>query len=124
MLPLHLRRGFGGQHHIEDEIDNNEPPPPYSESSSRSKSELELEEGGFFPSIWDVLKVRFILQWKLKKLVPPELVDSIIDAAEYWPSTKNVMDGQRTVRFDRDQVLLKTVPLCFERKVCLFSVER
>ncbi|KAJ5600011.1 hypothetical protein N7450_001078 [Penicillium hetheringtonii] len=102
MLPLHLRRGFGGQHHIENEIDNNEPP-PLTPSQAR-----------------DLNQIRFILQWKLKKLVPPELVDSIIDAAEYWPSTKNVMDGQRTVRFDRDQVLLKTVPLCFERK----SLER
>ena len=116
MLPFRLRRGFGGQSHIENENDNNGPPPPYSESDSISK--LKTEEEEFFPSIWDVLKVRYILQWKLKKLVPPELVDSIIDAAEYWPSIINVMDGKRTVKFDRDQVLLKTVPLCFERKVC------
>lgn len=50
-------------------------------------------------------------------------MDEIIDAAEYWPSTTATMTlpekkTQRAIRKDRDQVLLKTVPLCFDRKVC------
>lgn len=55
--------------------------------------------------------------------MPVEIVDEIIDAAEYWPSTTTMMappekHEQRMIRKDRDQVLLKTVPLCFDRKVC------
>lgn len=75
---------------------------------------------GYFPSIWDVLKVRYLLQWKLSEGFPAELVDEIIDAAEYWPSTEHHMveeNERRTILTDQDQVLLKTVPLCYSRKV-------
>lgn len=122
MLPLRLRRGlFRLPNRNPDENnqnnDNNDPSDLQTKSNSLSQPDPDTEN--FFPTLWDVLKVRYTLQWKLKKLVPPELVDAIIDEAEYWPSTKHVMEGQRRILWDRDQVLFKTVPLCFERKVCL-----
>jgi hypothetical protein len=121
MLPLRLRRGlFGLSNRNPDENnqnnENNDSSGEQPQPSSLSKPDPDTEN--FFPTLWDVLKVRYILQWKLKKLVPPELVDSIIDQAEYWPSMKHVMEGQRRIPWDRDQVLFKTVPLCFDRKVC------
>ncbi|KAJ5663820.1 hypothetical protein N7507_004551 [Penicillium longicatenatum] len=83
-----------------------------------STSEID-PEAGYFPSIWDVFKVRYLLQWKLSEGFPAELVDEIIDAAEYWPSTEHHMAKEnecRIIRNDQDQVLLKTVPLCYSRK--------
>ncbi|KAJ5554442.1 hypothetical protein N7513_004401 [Penicillium frequentans] len=74
---------------------------------------------GYFPSVWDVLKVKYLLQWKLSEGFPAELVDEIIDAAEYWPSTEHHMveeTERRVILNDQDQVLLKTVPLCYSRK--------
>ncbi|KAJ5915410.1 hypothetical protein N7466_011343 [Penicillium verhagenii] len=81
--------------------------------------ETDPEAGWHFPDIWDVFRVRYLLQWKLSEGFPAELVDQIIDAAEYWPSTEHHMveeANSRIVRNDRDQVLLKTVPLCYSRK--------
>lgn len=129
MIPLHLRRHlFGLQNRNNENNENNDNDNNDNSSTSQSgagsnqHSNPDPEENNFFPSLWDVLKVRYILQWKLKKIVPPELVDAIIDEAEYWPSTRHVMDGRRTIQWDRDQVLFKTVPLCFDRKVCLVPV--
>ncbi|KAJ5975264.1 hypothetical protein N7481_008971 [Penicillium waksmanii] len=121
MLPLRLRRGlFGRSNRNPDENnqnnDNNDNDSSGEQPQSSSLSKPDPDTENFFPTLWDVLKVRYILQWKLKKLVPPELVDAIIDQAEYWPSTKHVMEGQRRILWDRDQVLFKTVPLCFDRK--------
>ncbi|CAG7919217.1 unnamed protein product [Penicillium olsonii] len=73
-------------------------------------SASDPESAVFNPKLMDVLKVRFLLQWKLTVGLPEELVDMIVDAAEYWPSTEHVIDEQRTIHKDCDQVLLKTVP--------------
>ncbi|KAF7713887.1 Uncharacterized protein PECH_006742 [Penicillium ucsense] len=79
----------------------------------------ESEDQESRPDAWDVLQVRALLQWRLG--VPVEIVDQIIDTAEYWPSTTVKMTipqdrSHRHIRKDRDQVLLKTIPLCFDRK--------
>lgn len=73
----------------------------------------------FNPNLVDVLNVRDLLQWKIPRGLPEELVDMIIDAAEYWPSIEQKMQDQRIIQKDCDQVLLKTVPLCYDRNVCL-----
>lgn len=116
MLPFRFRRHLFG-------IDN----PPDSENSesaasSTRKPETSPQDHTFYPSLWDVLKVRYLLQWKACKAgLPAELVDAIVDAAEYWPSAVREMEGgARIISTDRDQVLLKTVPLCYDRKVCNF----
>lgn len=86
---------------------------------SRSDEDLPgLGPEEFNPSLWDVLKVRYLLQWKLTVGLPEELVDMIIDAAEYWPSIEQKLQGHRIIQKDCDQVLLKTVPLCYDRNVC------
>lgn len=73
----------------------------------------------FNPTLVDVLNVRHVLQWKLPRGLPEELVDMIVDAAEYWPSIEQKMQDQRVVHKDCDQVLLKTVPFCYDRNVYL-----
>ncbi|CAG8921077.1 unnamed protein product [Penicillium salamii] len=92
-----------------------------NESESDDSIDTTSESGNviFNPGLMDVLKVRFLLQWKLTTGVPEELVDMIIDAAEYWPSIEHTIDEQRTIHKDCDQVLLKTVPLCYDRNACL-----
>jgi hypothetical protein len=65
--------------------------------------------------VWDVLKVRYILRHKVVLPLPEELVDWIIDEAEYWASTEVSMRDKRLIHKDRDQVILKTVPLCYDR---------
>ncbi|KAJ5082040.1 hypothetical protein N7532_011083 [Penicillium argentinense] len=114
-LPFRLRRGLFGANRDEE---NNSDDGSSSSSQPEQSTEKEVAKD-FFPSLWDVLKVRYLLQWKIRKGLPPELVDAVIDAAEYWPSTVHEMEGKRRVMCDRDQVLLKTVPLCYDRKVCL-----
>ncbi|CAI7665053.1 unnamed protein product [Penicillium bialowiezense] len=86
-----------------------------SDGSVESLPESNSRPVTFNPKLMDVLKVRFLLQWKLPTGLPEELVDMIIDAAEYWPSTEHIIDEHRTIHKDRDQVLLKTVPLCYDR---------
>ncbi|GLI80611.1 hypothetical protein PoHVEF18_008966 [Penicillium ochrochloron] len=83
------------------------------------QADIKEEAPEHLLSAWDALRVRGFLQWRLG--VPVEIVDQIIDTAEYWPSTTATMappeEGtHRIIRKDRDQVLLKTVPLCYDRK--------
>lgn len=113
MIPARLRRLFSNdQSNDRNEDACTRQPEPLSDAAT------------FYPNLWDVLKTRYILQWKaFQQSLPAELVDAIIDAAEYWPSTERRMEGIRRVANDRDQVLLKTVPLCYDRKVC-FSLPR
>ncbi|KAJ5092179.1 hypothetical protein NUU61_007049 [Penicillium alfredii] len=102
-----------------------EPTPPRDISPSSTSSDSDDASDGvpetqpepFFPALWDVLKVRYLLQWKVPNGLPKELVDLIVDAAEYWPSWEQSMEGERHVQKDQDQVLLKTVPLCYDRQV-------
>ncbi|KAJ5247013.1 hypothetical protein N7468_001996, partial [Penicillium chermesinum] len=87
----------------------------------RTKTRNEVFSG----SAWDALKVRHILRRKVGKGLPNELVDKIMDAAEYWASEMAYMavmpersrQGNRViVRQDHDMVVLKTVPLCFTKQ--------
>ncbi|PYH99501.1 hypothetical protein BO71DRAFT_479426 [Aspergillus ellipticus CBS 707.79] len=95
---------------------------PNDESSSPSGENTQAafeEETPYYPGFWDVLKVRYLLhhiwQWTRDsdELLPVEIVDMIMDAAEYWASTENVLEGQTVIRKDQDQMLLTTVPLCY-----------
>lgn len=113
MLPFHLRNRWFGRGGDSDSTDSGSAAP-----SSRIPSS-DPDDLTYYPSLWDVLKVRYLLQWKASKEgLPTELVDAIIDAAEYWPSTVRHMEGgRRIISTDRDQVLLKTVPLCYDPSV-------
>lgn len=119
-LPFRLRRAlFSGDDEslAEDADTSSRQPEPEMEPKPESNSEVRTPE--YFPGLWDVLRVRYMLQWKISHGLPVELVDVIVDAAEYWPSIECRMQGEKTtVVTDRDQVLVKTVPLCYDRKVC------
>lgn len=96
-----------------------------SESDEQPENIPEPGPAIFSPSMMEVLKVRYLLQWKLTTGLPEELIDLIIDAADYWPSTEYTMKEKRIIHKDHDQVLLKTVPLCYDRQVCLlFQISR
>lgn len=85
----------------------------------------EPEPEPFYPNISDVLKTRHVLRWKIREEgLPMEIVDMIIDAAEYWPSTKVSLGKRVVIRQDRDQELVRTVPLCFDEEVCLIYIPR
>lgn len=77
----------------------------------------------FYPNILDVLRVRHLLRWKvIPHGLPTEIVDLIIDAAEYWPSTVTSMEKETVIRQDRDQELVRTLPLCFDEKVSRYPL--
>lgn len=51
------------------------------------------------PTVLDVIVVKEMLQKALK--LPPEIVDSIVDLAEYWPHTTTEIDYSRRPRLMR-----------------------
>ncbi|KAJ6139445.1 hypothetical protein N7471_005931 [Penicillium samsonianum] len=110
MLPFGVRPGNQRRSHRQSSADTN--------GTDSDGSEKCLPDPGpqvFNPNLVDVLNVRDLLQWKIPRGLPEELVDMIIDAAEYWPSIEQKMQDQRIIQKDCDQVLLKTVPLCYDR---------
>ncbi|KAJ5817915.1 hypothetical protein N7447_007923 [Penicillium robsamsonii] len=86
-----------------------------TESEGSDECIPDPEPQVFNPSLEDVLNVRHLFQWKLPHGLPEELIDMIVDTAEYWPSVEQKMQYQRIIQKDCDQVLLKTVPLCYDR---------
>ncbi|EPS25986.1 hypothetical protein PDE_00922 [Penicillium oxalicum 114-2] len=112
LLPHGARRALG---QLRQPTGNEDQENTSNDESSKSENQE------FKPNTWDVLQVRALLQWRLG--LPVEIIDQIVDTAEYWPSTTvqmKVPEGRsyRHISKDRDQVLVKTVPLCFDRKVC------
>ncbi|OXV08955.1 hypothetical protein Egran_03283 [Elaphomyces granulatus] len=71
----------------------------------------------YYPSIGDVLKTRAILH-QLANCngvgIPIELVDMIIDEAEYWPSILTEMPRSISIMKDNDRQCLLTPPLCYD----------
>lgn len=95
--------------------------PPKLRGSGRSADEPPAPPIGpepFHPSLDYVLKTRYILQYKVihGKGLPLEIVDLIIDEAEYWPSVEVKMDKRAVIRQDADRSLVRTLPLCYDEK--------
>ncbi|KAL3465372.1 hypothetical protein BJX64DRAFT_285631 [Aspergillus heterothallicus] len=79
------------------------------------ESDGAVPEDEFYPALFDVLKFRHILLWKIRpEGLPAEVVDMIVDAAEYWPSVEFTMGERRVIRKDVDEALLFTTPLCYD----------
>lgn len=99
-------------------------PSPDSNTTGRDPDDAEDKEPQpFYPSIFEVFKVRYLLQWKIvADGIPPEMVDLIVDAAEYWPSREESMGERTVIRKDTDRELLRTGPLCAER-VCKTTLD-
>ncbi|KAA8642230.1 uncharacterized protein ATNIH1004_011171 [Aspergillus tanneri] len=92
---------------------NDEPPPNEGESNTTDEESQEPH----YPTLYDVLKTRHLLRWKVvPEGLPLEIVDLIVDAAEYWASVESKMNGHRVIRQDGDQVLVRTGPLCYDEK--------
>ncbi|KAF9894237.1 hypothetical protein FE257_007739 [Aspergillus nanangensis] len=94
------------------------PPAEGSESPSNGEEQHAGSSDGrqiFYPDINEVLKVRYILRWKIvAEGLPLEIVDMMMDAAEYWASAEVTLEGRKIIRQDRDQVLVRTWPLCYD----------
>ncbi|KAJ9242569.1 hypothetical protein DTO280E4_3776 [Paecilomyces variotii] len=88
-----------------------------SEQGTESEQEAESEPEIFYPSLRDAIEVRGILRLGLvPEGLPTEIVDLIIDTAEYWPSVEAKLSGPTIVRQDADRELLRTPPLCLEKQ--------
>lgn len=108
MLPHINPRRFAPRVGLPDQ--GNQPP-------NDEQTDDQGAEDQFYPDIFHVLKVRHILLWKIKSDgLPAEVVDMIIDAAEYWPSSEFTLQQRITIQKDVDQAVLSTSPLCFDEK--------
>ncbi|KAL4902532.1 hypothetical protein BDW74DRAFT_60307 [Aspergillus multicolor] len=102
------RRPYIGRHPLR-------PAPTQRNDPPEEDPEYQQLENQFYPSIFDVLKVRHLLLWRIKpEGLPAEVVDMIVDAAEYWASTKVKLDASRRIQKDVDQAVLSTSPLCYD----------
>ncbi|KAE8351224.1 hypothetical protein BDV28DRAFT_158937 [Aspergillus coremiiformis] len=99
---------------------NDEPGSPSDMGNQNSASDDGHEPSSsapFYPGIYDVLKVRYLLRWKIiREGLPVEIVDLIVDEAEYWPSIEAALNEKRIIHQDGDQVLARTAPLCYDPK--------
>jgi hypothetical protein len=97
--------------------------PPFNDSDDTNSSSREPAQDTasdiFYPGVFDVFKVRHILRWKvISEGLPMEIVDMIMETAEYWPSIEARMDARTIIRQDHDRELLRTAPLCYDEAVC------
>ncbi|KAL1990282.1 hypothetical protein VTN49DRAFT_6121 [Thermomyces lanuginosus] len=76
------------------------------------------DDDTFYPSLDQVQEVREILRHIRKgkeELVPDEVVDMILDEAEYWPSISATLHpAPIDISQDRDKECLRTAPLCID----------
>ena len=87
-------------------------------NDSKNNANDDNEPDAYYPGLFDVFKTRYLLQWKVvADGLPAEIVDLILDEAEYWASTETKMQRQTVIVSDHDRELLRTGPLCYE-KVC------
>lgn len=88
-------------------------------ATSADDADVSPDNNQYYPSLEDVLKTRYILSWKIvPEGLPSEIVDMIVDAAEYWPSTVTRLQKKMVVHQDRDAVVVVTQPLCYDETVC------
>lgn len=98
----------------------------------QSNTQPEKRNETFYPSLCDVLCVRNILEHlrfggasqregkgndgpkdAAAARLPAELIDMIIDQAEYWPSIETSIDEPIVINQDEDAELLRTRGLCY-----------
>ncbi|KAK3362590.1 hypothetical protein B0T25DRAFT_524686 [Lasiosphaeria hispida] len=88
-------------------------------SSETAASTHQDSADTYEPSVLDVLIVKAMLNKSL--LLPPEIVDNIVDQAEYWPHTtaEFTSNGDYSIRGgshgSENELLLRSVPLGFPR---------
>ncbi|KAJ4416131.1 hypothetical protein N0V85_002399 [Neurospora sp. IMI 360204] len=87
----------------------------------QDQDDIDRSANPYLPTAMEVIIVRAMLEKALQ--LPPEIINSIIDHAEYWPHTSTVIDysnlpdGQKVVpggEPERENAfLLRTLPLGF-----------
>jgi hypothetical protein len=115
--PLELRRGRGS---VLPTV------PANTDSKISSSSRPSPSDGPFYPSMEEVLQVRDILRRVGPRDIglPDEVVDMIVDDAEYWPSVETKLENTPfLIGQDGDRECLRTAPLCYdvEEQVCLLG---
>ena len=95
---------------------------PLPERKDRPEDSTEEAPGPFYPNVNDVLKTRYLLQHEVTTGLPVEIVDLIIDMAEYWPSIEVKMHvpwHAKVVKIakDMDMSVVRSVPLCYDEEV-------
>lgn len=89
--------------------------PDRQPQAPEEEQQPEPEDEVFYPSVRDVREVRAILRRGIfREGLPTEIVDLIIDTAEYWPSVETKMTEKTVVTKDNDRELLRTPGLCLE----------
>lgn len=103
------------------------PIPPSNEPGNDDNfAEPPIGPEPFYPTLDNVLKVRYLLRHKVgwcegkEKGLPVEIVDMIVDEAEYWPSVEKRMSRKSFIGQDRDRSLVRTAPLCYDEEVSVY----
>ena len=87
-------------------------------ATSADDADGSPDNNQYYPTLDDVLRTRHVLAWKIvPEGLPSEIVDMIVDAAEYWPSTVTRLQKKMVVHQDRDAVVVVTQPLCYDEIV-------
>ncbi|KAL1959998.1 hypothetical protein VTO42DRAFT_666 [Malbranchea cinnamomea] len=90
-----------------------------NEMGNASSAPTGSRDSPYYPDAYDVLRVRRMLQNAVRENatasggLPTELVDMIIDRAEYWPSVEVKMTAPIKINQDGDRECLRTGPLCY-----------
>ncbi|KAK3996389.1 hypothetical protein QBC44DRAFT_304352 [Cladorrhinum sp. PSN332] len=126
-LPVRPRFITGGRliQIADDEGVSTSEPAAETPKEATTATTTDKQDGPFKPSIVDVLVVKVMLNRAMN--FPPEIVDVVIDLAEYWPShTVEVNFGEEspeTVRgrhghrdnSPEDKFIIRTPPLALEK---------
>lgn len=129
-VPLRFR-GRGGRRTVLPSYPHHKKVETTSKISGASDAENrdtldDTQQGEFYPSLEDVSEVREILcrLWSTSSssatskrrsvTLPDEVVDIILDEAEYWPSVVTRLNTTPfVIAADGDRECLKTPPLCY-----------
>lgn len=79
------------------------------QNDNSGRGNMENETGNpFIPHVTDVLNVKSTL-WRKK--LPVELIDSIVDFAEYWPRVVTSVENTITIGNDGNFLYIQSQPL-------------
>jgi hypothetical protein len=93
--------------------------PPGNPSESEGDNGPAMSVPRYLPNCSDALQVRSLLLNAVHRSsptrgLPKEIVDMIMDSAEYWPSMESALGRHITIGQDEDTECLRTPPLCYD----------
>ena len=63
--------------------------PPETNLDQDDSDEMDDTPGSYEPTVLDVIVVKAMLNKAIR--LPPEIIDTVVDMAEYWPHTSTEM---------------------------------